>query len=426
VATRFLAAGGTIGLSAANHTERSAYIEFDLVVVTLWLLLWIPQLFFYIRLDTDSTGDAQRVLLGLIAVTASTVTGIYILLLHFGGGPLRMISTGPLAAGVAGLVVLITPVYRSLARTCWSRGISNIVQFSKYRQDWGKTLIELRKAVDRASDHSIARDSGAGAAEAAAPLPRSERRAPRPAQGWPKWGLLAACAILTFGIYIAAVTVHSNGGANVTGGLLIIGAFVTALACGAVMLLRRIIQRGARTHPTGATAHAIAPAPAPAMTGTTAQYKRAPSVVLMLGALLGWGPWSAAIGAWQAYGSSGYTFNGQNASTSTAHAICQAGQAALQPGICGSIDDHYTFGVAMLVIGALAFAGGMIGLLIVQRRNPRAWRQAGAPILAGLVLGIFAVAAMIIVAIVRSAREGTAGTSAVGAQSGNSTTSPQA
>jgi hypothetical protein len=165
--------------------------------------------------------------------------------------------------------------------------------------------------------------------------------------------------------------------------------------------------------------------PARATAPATAKRERTPSNVLVLGALLGWGPWSAAIGAWQAYGNSGYTIDGQSASTSAAHSLCQTGQAAVQPGICGSIDAHYTFGVAMLVIGALAFIGGMIGLFAAQQRNPRAWRQAGGPIIAGLFLGIFAVAVMVIVAIARAVQEGGTGPSAVQAQQANPAASSQ-
>jgi hypothetical protein len=101
---------------------------------------------------------------------------------------------------------------------------------------------------------------------------------------------------------------------------------------------------------------------------------------------------------------------------------------ALQPGICGSIDDHYTFGVAMLVVGALAFVGGMIGLFSAQQRNPRAWRQAGGPILGGLFLGIFAVvtvAIVAIVAIVRSVRESATGPGIVLAQPVNTAAPPK-
>jgi hypothetical protein len=170
-------------------------------------------------------------------------------------------------------------------------------------------------------------------------------------------------------------------------------------------------------------AHRVASAPPAAR--TTAKQEQTPSGVLVLGALLGWGPWSAAIGAWQVFGNSGYTINGSSASTSAAHAVCQAGQVAVQPGICGSIDAHYTFGVAMLVIGALAFIGGMIGLFASQQRNPKAWRQAGGPIFAGLILGIFAVIAMVILAIARAVREGATGPGAVQAQPVNAADSPQ-
>jgi hypothetical protein len=166
-------------------------------------------------------------------------------------------------------------------------------------------------------------------------------------------------------------------------------------------------------------------ASAPPAVRTAPQQERAPSGVLVLGALLGWGPWSAVIGAWQTFGNSGYTINGNNASTSAAHAVCQAGQVELQPGICGSIDAHYTFGVALFVIGALAFVGGMIGLFAAQQRNPKAWRQAGGPIFAGLVLGIFAVAAMVIVAIARGVREGATGPTTAQAQPVNTAASSQ-
>jgi hypothetical protein len=171
-------------------------------------------------------------------------------------------------------------------------------------------------------------------------------------------------------------------------------------------------------------ARGITSTPASATVGPTARPTRTPSAVLMLGTLLGWGPWSAAIGAWQAYGNSGYTIYGQSASTSTAHGLCQAGQAALQPGICGSIDDHYTFGVALLIIGALAFVSGIIGLFAAQQRNPKAWRQAGGPILAGVFLGIFAVVTVVIIAIARGVREGATGPSGAQAQPVSATAPP--
>jgi hypothetical protein len=249
--TRFVAAGGTIG-AVSHHTLRYEYAEFDIVVVTLGVLLWIPQVFFSIQLDMNGTGHAQRTLLGLVAVTASILTGAYILLEHFGGGALRSVSIGPLITGVVGLVVLITPIYRSLARACWNRGISGILQFGDYRQGWGKTLTELRKAIDGAAERKIARTSVTASVEATVTRPQSEPRAKRAGLGWPTWGLFAACGFAVFGTFIAVAAGNSSSGTEI-GGWLIILAPVIALACAVGALRRRIRRRRASQHPAGAT-----------------------------------------------------------------------------------------------------------------------------------------------------------------------------
>jgi hypothetical protein len=166
-ATRLVAAGGSVGASS-NSVPFFLYLRFDLIFVALWLLFWIPQLFFDIQLDSDGTGDVQRVLLGPIAVTASVLTGTYILMDHFGAGPLRRIPVGPLVAGVVGMVILLTPAYRSLAGACWRRGIVGILHLGKRREDWGKTLTELGKAIDQASERKVAPGSGKGLDAAAA------------------------------------------------------------------------------------------------------------------------------------------------------------------------------------------------------------------------------------------------------------------
>jgi hypothetical protein len=99
------------------------------------------------------------------------------------------------------------------------------------------------------------------------------------------------------------------------------------------------------------------------------------------------------------------------------------GSCRVAAGLCGSIDAHYSFGVALLVVGGLAFVGGMVGLFVLQQHNAKAWRQAGPSIVAGLFLGIFAVAALIILAIVRSVRE-SATTSAASAANAESVSRP--
>jgi hypothetical protein len=242
--TRFVAAGGTFG-TVSHHTLRYEYVEFDTVVVTLAVLLWVPQVFFNIQLDMDGTGHSQRILLGLVAVTASLLTGIYVLLEHFGGGALRSVSIGPLIAGVVGLVVIITPIYRSLARACWNRGISGILQFGDYRQGWRKTLTELGKAIDGAAERRIARTSGTAGAETTATRSQPEPRAERVTVGWPTWGLFAACGCAVFGTFIAVAAGNSSG-VGTAGGLLILLAPVIMLACAVGALRRRRRRRRAR------------------------------------------------------------------------------------------------------------------------------------------------------------------------------------
>jgi hypothetical protein len=147
---RFLAAGGTDGLSS-EHPERLVYTEMLLVAVTLMLVFWLPQVFFRIGLDPDGIGDAQGVLLGAIAWTAAIMTGVYVFLLHFDGGPFRGVSVGPLVTGIVFTVFLVAPAYKALARACWRSGMGGVVQPAFVRENWRKALTELGQALERAS-----------------------------------------------------------------------------------------------------------------------------------------------------------------------------------------------------------------------------------------------------------------------------------
>ena len=156
----FIAAGGNASGDVGSSDLQSAQIDqwagIALVLVAFWLLVRIPQQLFKIKLDTHSTEEMQRVLLGLLTAAASVLTGIYILLLHFGGGPLGQVRPGPLVAGVIGTVVLVAPSYRSLARACWQRGISGVFSPRGLKHYWGETLAELVNALNRSAERCIA------------------------------------------------------------------------------------------------------------------------------------------------------------------------------------------------------------------------------------------------------------------------------
>ncbi len=152
-----MVAGGNIRfivLINSGPTDNTiGYAESYLLIVTIVLLIWIPQVFFGIQLDISGTGDAQRVLLRLITGASCAMTGVVFILFHFGGGPLRNLNFGTLIIGIVGTVLLLAHPYRSLARVCWQRGIAGAFSLPALRQRWGNMVTELGKAIDRTTEH---------------------------------------------------------------------------------------------------------------------------------------------------------------------------------------------------------------------------------------------------------------------------------
>jgi hypothetical protein len=156
----FITAGGNASGNVGSSDLQSAQIDqwtgIALVLAMFWLLVRTPQQLFKIKLDTHSTEEMRRVLLGLLTAAASVLTGIYILSLHFGRGPLSQVHPGPLVAGVIGTVVLVAPSYRSLAKACWQRGVSGVFSPRGLIHYWGETLAELENALNRSAERGIA------------------------------------------------------------------------------------------------------------------------------------------------------------------------------------------------------------------------------------------------------------------------------
>jgi hypothetical protein len=125
-----------------------------LLLAIIWILVGVPQRLSKINLDV------QSILLGLITAAASVVTGAYILLLHFGGGPLGKINLGPLIIGTILTVVLVAPAYKSLARGCWRNGISKI--FKSLSRQWDEELTELKKSLNQAAESRRAASNESG------------------------------------------------------------------------------------------------------------------------------------------------------------------------------------------------------------------------------------------------------------------------
>jgi hypothetical protein len=142
-----LAASGAYG--SDNSSPGYSNAEYYLAIAILWLVFGVPQRAFRLELDLHPHGEGaiQDTLVTFLARTCAFLTGIYILLLHFGNGPLSKrnvnIGTPTLVAGIVFTIVLLVPAYKSLARTCWQYGIRGTLSLQPLRMRWSKTLTEL-------------------------------------------------------------------------------------------------------------------------------------------------------------------------------------------------------------------------------------------------------------------------------------------
>lgn len=146
-----LAGGGTYDLNTPK--QKYVYAELYLVIATLWLLIGVPHRAFKYRLDQSGEGSAQQVLVGVLVMAASILTGIYFLLLHFGNGPLHAVDIHALIVGIVFTVFLLTPAYRSFAKACWQRGVRGLFSPKRLVGRWSTTLTELDTAFYNAQDH---------------------------------------------------------------------------------------------------------------------------------------------------------------------------------------------------------------------------------------------------------------------------------
>jgi hypothetical protein len=126
------------------------WAELLLVLVTLWLLIGVPNQAYKLKLSKD--GAAQHVVVGIITAATCVLTGTYLFLQHFGGGPLSGVKRGSLAAGIVFTSVLVWPFYRSLARACWQRGVGGVLNPKALKGPWRETVTEVRSAKRRAAE----------------------------------------------------------------------------------------------------------------------------------------------------------------------------------------------------------------------------------------------------------------------------------
>jgi hypothetical protein len=152
-----LAAGGTYNTYISDQSSmRYFWIENYLIIAVLWLLVGVPNRAFRLQLDLNGDGNAQTLFLACLTSIATVLSGIYILMLHFAGGPLSKIGSGPLVAGTIFTMFLVAPAYRSVAKACWQRGIRGAFSPKSLRERWGKTLTELDAALYKRAERILA------------------------------------------------------------------------------------------------------------------------------------------------------------------------------------------------------------------------------------------------------------------------------
>jgi hypothetical protein len=144
VAIRALATMATNGVYGPDKSGlTSFYLGNYLVFGVLWLIFGVPYRAFKYEIDRNGEGNSQNVVVESLAATASLLTGVFVLLLHGGEGPFSQIDIRALIVGDIYTVFLIFPIYRSIAKACWQRGIFGSLSPRPFLRRWRRAAIEI-------------------------------------------------------------------------------------------------------------------------------------------------------------------------------------------------------------------------------------------------------------------------------------------
>jgi tetratricopeptide (TPR) repeat protein len=143
-----LAAGGKFGSFLWYQISTGWYFwaEIYLVIAILWLLIGVPHRAHKLEIDPDS--NAQKTVVGFLSAAASILSGVFFVMLRFGGGPLYNVDLGLLVAGTIFTIFLVMPAYKSVANTCWRHGLPGLFNPKPFAERWGKTVTELDTALE--------------------------------------------------------------------------------------------------------------------------------------------------------------------------------------------------------------------------------------------------------------------------------------
>lgn len=95
----------------------------------------------------------RKIVLGWLAVAASFATGLYAILLHFDRGPLWQVPLGQLCVAVLFAVLVLVPVYKSIAKVFSERSIIEVcdpARFSNRQKEAARMVLDAFHIKPRA------------------------------------------------------------------------------------------------------------------------------------------------------------------------------------------------------------------------------------------------------------------------------------
>ena len=107
-----------------------AWIDFLPLMVAFGLVYEIPK-GLRRRAGWSPQEGTRKLLPTYLGALAAMGTGVYVVMLHFGGGPLARIGIGRVLIGAVGVMTVTMPLCRWIARQSWDPGIANML-----RQSW--------------------------------------------------------------------------------------------------------------------------------------------------------------------------------------------------------------------------------------------------------------------------------------------------
>jgi hypothetical protein len=171
--------GVASGIAAPSSISAASFAAEACLCALAGILTIIP-LVLRLLLPWDGASElARRVGPAWLAALGATVTWLYVFLLHFergllAGTPLAQLSVAALAAAV-----LLVPLYRSMARSFWRRGIHVVLNPVPWWGAWVDLRGELRRAFSQGTASGI-QALPPGAAADAGPREAAEEEIPRP------------------------------------------------------------------------------------------------------------------------------------------------------------------------------------------------------------------------------------------------------